>query len=298
MLRSIPVESATKPIPTHSGVIVPIVSPFQENGRPDLPAIDRLIEHLISNHINGIFVLGTTGESSSISAEDKKSLVQKTVQSVNGRVTVYAGVSENCLSMAIESAHEYKEIGVDAVVAHSPCYFPITSQEIETYFQKLADAVPLPLVLYNIPKTTHLTISIDSIARLSQHKNIVAIKDSADDKVRMEQLIARCGGMKNFHLLSGCSALFADAMRQGFHGIVPSGANLSPEPFVKLCPAAAQKDWNNLAIQQQAAVKIGSQFQAGNTLGQSIAMLKFLLSEKGICSPTVLPPLTTLSKPK
>src|SRR5258706_5964315 len=128
-----------------------MVSPFTPAGAIDEPAVARIVEHLISTGIGGIFPLGTTGESASIHSEDRRRLVAATVKHANRRAMVYAGISSNCFRESVEAAAAYQQMGVEAVVAHMPSYYPLSDDEIETYFQRLADSVALPLVLYNIP---------------------------------------------------------------------------------------------------------------------------------------------------
>ena len=161
----------------YSGVVVPMVTPFTPAGGIDEPAVGRIVDHLIGSGIGGIFPLGTTGESASIHSNDRRQLVAATVKHVNDRATVYAGISGNCFRESVDAAAAYKALGVAAVVAHMPSYYPLSDAEIEAYFLRLADSVALPLVLYNIPATTHHSISLDSVDRLRKHANIVAIKD-------------------------------------------------------------------------------------------------------------------------
>ena len=173
------------------GLVVPMVSPFTPDGRIDEPAVERIVNHLVAGGVHGIFPLGTTGEAASIRPQEKQKLVAVAVQAAGNHATVYAGIASNCLQESIEAARIYAEIGADAFVAHPPCYYPLTDQQIETYFSKLADQVPRPLVLYNIPATAHQSISLDAIGRLRKHPNIVAIKDSAADAGSHLRIAAR-----------------------------------------------------------------------------------------------------------
>src|SRR5438477_5043724 len=154
----------------YCGVVVPMITPFTPAGAVDEAAIRRIVEYLVSNGIGGIFPLGTTGECASISRQDRRIVIDSTTKGVAGRAIVYAGISANCFSESIEAAAEYKALGVDALVAHMPSYYPLSDADIETYFLKLADRVPLPLVLYNIPATTHHHISLDVVDRLRKHQ--------------------------------------------------------------------------------------------------------------------------------
>jgi dihydrodipicolinate synthase/N-acetylneuraminate lyase len=277
--------------PPHRGVIVPIVSPFHEDGAPDTAAVKRLADYLIAAAVDGIFVLGTTGEAESIPPEDKPILIRAAVNAVAGRAPVYAGVSGNSLRQSVELAAECRDLGAAAVVAHPPFYFPISDRELEIYFRKLADALPLPLILYNIPKTTHITIPPEIVERLSRHGNIVGLKDSAHDLLRFKGLAKQFSNREDFSLLCGCSAYFGEALELGAHGLVPSTANYAPDPFVEMCRAAHRQDWREVAAQFAISQPFTARFQEGRSLGDSIAALKQILAEMKICGKTVLPPL-------
>jgi 4-hydroxy-tetrahydrodipicolinate synthase len=277
--------------PAHRGVIVPIVSPFHEDGTPDTAAVKRLVDFLNSAGVDGIFVLGTTGEAESIPPEDKPLLVRAAVNAVAGRVPVYAGISGNSFRQSVELARKCRDLGAAAVVAHPPCYFPISDREMEIYFRNMADESALPLLLYNIPKTTHVSIPLDAVERLSLHGNIVGIKDSAADLPRFSQMAKRLGGRDDFSLLCGASAFFGEALSLGAHGLVPSTANYAPSPFVEMCRAARNQDWPEVVKQFAISQPFTERFQKGRSLGESIAALKAILADMKICGKTVLPPL-------
>ncbi|MGD1276433.1 MAG: dihydrodipicolinate synthase family protein [Tepidisphaeraceae bacterium] len=276
-------------------MIVPMVSPFTQDGRPDAAAVGRLVDRLIAAGVHGIFVLGTTGEGASIARQDQRELVRATVQAVAGRATTYAGISGNCLQESVDAGAAYRDLGIDALVAHPPFYFPIPERDVEKYFEKLAEAVPLPLVLYNIPKTTHVSIPVDAVRRLSGHRNIAGIKDSAGDLPRLEQLMAAVGADSQFKIFVGSSSLCCAGLRLGAHGLVPSTANFAPQPYVQMYDAAMQGRWDEAAALQKQADELSARYQQGRTLGESIAALKAILAQQGICGATVLPPLHAIA---
>src|SRR5947208_10947568 len=114
----------------YRGVVVPMISPVTPAGVIDEPAVERIVDHLIGGGVGGIFPLGTTGEAASMHRDEKRRLVEATVKHVAGRATVYAGIAANCLRESVEAAHAYKSVGVSAVVAHMPSYYPLTDVEI------------------------------------------------------------------------------------------------------------------------------------------------------------------------
>jgi dihydrodipicolinate synthase/N-acetylneuraminate lyase len=269
-----------------------MVSPFTDDGAIDQPAVARIVEHLFNARIPGVFVLGTTGEAMSIHPQEKAKLVECTAKSVAGRMTVYAGISGNCLRESIESAKLYKQLGAAALVAHPPHYFAVPDRDFELYLRKLADAVPLPLLLYNMPQTTHVSIPLDMLGRLSSHPNIVGIKDSAKDADRMHQLLQQFGGREAFSVLAGNSIIFTQALRDGVDGLVPSGANLEPQPYQALFEAAKRQQWADVQRLQEQTDAISARYVQGRLLGESLAALKALMAARGLCGKAVLPPLT------
>ncbi|HRK32037.1 MAG TPA: dihydrodipicolinate synthase family protein [Tepidisphaeraceae bacterium] len=276
----------------HQGVVVPIVSPFSRAGEVDVPAVGRIVELLISHRIGGIFPLGTTGEAASISSADRRAIVEATMQATRGRATVYAGIAGNCFSDSVGAARDYKALGVHAVVAHMPSYYPLNDTEIEAYFLRLADAVPLPLVLYNIPVTTHHHIALGSVDRLREHGNIVAIKDSASDPARLTELLKRTGGRgSDFPVLLGSSACFAHGLRAGGSGLVPSGAHVVPGEYQAMYEAALTDNWPEVDRLQHLTDTAVAPYLKGKSVGQGLAALKAMLEQRGVCGRTMLSPL-------
>jgi 4-hydroxy-tetrahydrodipicolinate synthase len=275
----------------HPGVIVPMVTAFTSAGGIDDDAIGRIVDHLIGQTIRGIFPLGTTGEAASIGARDKRRVMEIVTRRCAGRATIYAGISGNCLGESIEAAKAYQQLGAAAVVAHVPSYYALSDRQIEDYFLRLADSVPLPLVLYNIPATTHHSISVESVDRLRGHEKIVAIKDSSGDRARLTQLLAHTGGREGFTVLLGSSGSFTHGLRHGGSGLVPSGAHLVGAKYVAMVDAAIAGNWEAVERLQQETDAVCSQYLKGRSLGDSLAALKGLLAEQGLCGPTMLPPL-------
>jgi dihydrodipicolinate synthase/N-acetylneuraminate lyase len=273
------------------GVVVPMVTPVTAAGAIDEPAVGRIIDHLIAGGADGIFVLGTTGEALSVHPDDKRVLVAAAVRFTAGRAAVYAGVSANCVRESNDGAVAFQQLGADAVVAHMPCYYPLTNGEIESYFLHLADRSPLPLVPYNIPATTHQSIAVASVERLRLHPNIVAIKDSSGDEAHIADLLAMTGGRNGFPVLLGNSALFVHGLRLGAVGLVPSGAHLVPALYRDLLRAAMSDRWPDAERFHVEAELASQAYRRGRTLGQSLAVLKAIMEQRGLCRRTMLAPL-------
>jgi dihydrodipicolinate synthase/N-acetylneuraminate lyase len=276
------------------GVIVPMVTPFQSPaGDIDDEAIVRIVEHLIAGGAS-IFLLGTTGESSSISRISRRRLVASVIQAVDKRTEVYAGISGNSLSDSLEDAACWAELGVTAVVAHVPCYYPVDGEQMLRYYEVLADALSLPLILYNIPATTHHSLPLEVAGKLSRHPRIIGIKDSERDSNRLEASAHLWRERTDFSYLIGWAAQSAGAILLGADGIVPSTGNIVPGLYRCLFEAAVSGDAEAAGRLQVQTNEISDLYQKNRGLSHSLAALKAVMSELGLCRAHVLPPLLPL----
>jgi dihydrodipicolinate synthase/N-acetylneuraminate lyase len=286
------------PVSKHRGVIVPIVTPVTPAGDLDEKAHDKLIDFMLAGGVEGVFVFGTTGEGASVPRGWRIGLVERAVARVRGRSLVYAGVGDNCLADSVAAANQYLRAGADAVVAHPPVYFPLQARELLVYFRSLLDRVQGPVILYNIPATTHVSIPLDVVAQLHGHSNFAGIKDSENDTKRLEELLARFGAAPDFSILVGVGALMAKGLRLGAEGIVPSVGNLIPAVCAALCASAARGDWTDAEHQAERMMAVTGLYAQNRTLTQSLPVLKAALSSRGLCGPDVLPPLLPLAGPE
>ena len=281
---------------TFYGLVPPMVTPFTPEGGLDEPAVRRIVDSLIAGGVDGIFVLGTNGELSSMPADMRRRLVELTVGQVNRRVTVYAGITDNCLGNSQRAAEEYAGLGVDALVAHLPSYYPLGAEEIRDWFLRLADHSPAPLILYNIPVTTHHSIPLPVVEELMRHPRVAGIKDSERDEKRQAAGIAMLCANPERSFFCGASPLFLSTLVQGADGIVPATANFAPAVHADLYRAVHRKDQAAAEACQRFQERLtGLYLKAGRPLAQNIAALKGLMWVAGLCGPTVLSPLRTLN---
>jgi 2-dehydro-3-deoxy-D-pentonate aldolase len=277
------------------GTIVPMVTPFTPSGQVDDDAVERIVTHIGAQGL-GIFVLGTTGEAASIPASERRRLVEIAATVAAGRVPVFAGIGDNCVSDSLFAAHDYLKVGADAVVAHLPSYYSLTPAEMRAYFESLASGIHGPLILYNIPQTTHMSLPIEIAEQLATLPTIVGFKDSENTAGRLEEVAAKLGGRDAFAIFMGSSFLSVAALRRGFDGLVPSSGNLVPELWRALEDAAATGRWDEAETLQRRLDLIARVFQRDRTLGQSLGALKAAMSARGLCGPTLHRPLLTLDE--
>lgn len=278
----------------YNGVVVPMVTPVTAGGLLDKPAVERIIKSFVEAGVNPL-LMGTTGEGNSVSTIQGQELIETAIKAAEGKITIYAGLTGNCFIEQLRQAGYYTAAGADVIVATLPSYYALTPEQMYNYYAKLADAIKGPLMLYNIAATTHMSIPVDVIERLSHHPNIVGLKDSERDMERMEKCIAIANGRNDFAYFCGWAAQSAKSLELGGNGIVPSTGNFVPGMFRKLYDAAIVGDMETANRLQDETNEIAKLYQAGRTLGQSLTALKVMMSTRGLCTPEMLMPLTRLS---
>lgn len=278
----------------YKGVVVPMITPITIDGALDTKAVERIIDFFAKAGVSPL-LMGTTGEGNSVSQKDGLLFVETAVKAANKRIAIYAGLTGNCFSEQYVQAEAYTKAGADVIVATLPTYYALTPEQMENYYLALANHITGPLMLYNILATTHMSIPIDVIKRLSEHKNIVGLKDSERDLERMEKCIEVAKGREDFCYFCGWAAQSAHSLELGGDGIVPSTGNFVPEMFQKLYKSAVDGDMVTANKLQDETNEIAKIYQKDRTLGQSLAALKVMMGTKGLCSPEMLMPLTRLS---
>jgi 4-hydroxy-tetrahydrodipicolinate synthase len=277
----------------YNGVVVPMVTPVSSDRKLDETAVVKIADFLARNGVS-MLVLGTTGESPSVSMDESRRLVKLASETVAGRVKIYAGICGNCVEENIANAKAYIQAGADVIVSILPYYYPLTSEQMFGYFKTLAERINFPMMVYNIPSTTKMSIPVEVVNELSKVKHICGFKDSERDEARMEQCIQLFKDRKNFSYFLGYAAISAKALKLGADGLVPSTGNFAPALFHAMCESAIAQDWQKVEQLQAETDEIARIYQAGRTLGNSLQALKVMMSVQGLCQPYALPPLTDL----
>lgn len=281
----------------YSGVVVPMITPFTESGKIDVASVHKLVPHLTASGTLP-FVAGTTGEGPSISRTEKRVLVSEACKAAAGSTPVYAGISSNCLAESVEEAKAYHDLGAAVIVATMPAYYPADPDAMLRYFTALADAIPLPLMLYNIPATTHLSIPIALVDKLSHHPNMAGFKDSERGLERIDEATRLWAPRDDFSYFTGWAVQSQYALQRGADGIVPSSGNLVPGVYQAILEAASNGDEQRAAKAQQKGDAVSALYQKDRTLGASLAAFKAMLRAYGLCEPHMLPPLYRLQQDK
>lgn len=277
----------------YHGVVVPMVTPVTKEGDIDVKAVERIIDNFAKYNVSAL-LMGTTGEGNSVAVEQGVKMIEAAAKAAAGRITIYAGLAGNCVSEQMEAAKKFVAAGADVIAATLPCYYALTPEQMMKYYTDLADVLTTPLMLYNITITTHMSIPVDVIEKLSHHPNIVGLKDSEDNQERMEEILRLVADRDDFAYFCGCAANSAKALSLGADGIVPSVGNYLPKMYADLFDAGVKGDTATAENLQQKTIEIGKINTAGLTLGQSLAGLKVIMKMVGLCDTFMLPPLTEL----
>lgn len=229
------------------GSIVALVTPMTDSGAIDLQAFDSLLDWHEQQGTDGVVVLGTTGESPTVSADEADGLLQRAVRRLGGRLPVIAGTGTNSTATTIERTRRACESGVDAVLIVTPYYNKPGAEGLVRHFSAAADASSVPVILYNVPSRTACDLAPPVVGRLAEHPQIVGVKEATGQLQRVAEIRQRCGD--DFLLLSGDDASGREFMLAGGHGVITVTGNVAPRLMHELCDAARQGD-----AQQAAAI--------------------------------------------
>lgn len=276
-------------INTARGSLVAIVTPMSDDGALDLDALRRLVDWHIAEGTDGIVIVGTTGESPTVSYDEHCLLIRTTVEQAAGRVPVIAGTGANSTSEAIELTECAKAAGAQAGLSVVPYYNKPTQEGLFQHYRKIAEAVDLPLILYNVPGRTVADLSNDTSLRLAGVPGIVGLKDATGSMERAADLLRRAP--KDFALYSGDDASAMPFMLLGGHGVISVTANVAPKLMHEMCVAAFDGNLARARELNNALLPLHSKlFVEANPIP-----VKWACAELGLIPAGLRLPLTPLS---
>lgn len=279
-----------------AGIIPPLATTLAGPDSLDTPGFERLIEHVIGGDVNGIFVLGTTGETAGLSHRLRQEVIHASCRIVARRVPVLAGITDTSYVESVKLANIAADAGASALVVAPPYYFTYTQDDLLRYIEQLASDVRLPLFLYNIPQLTKVRFEVETVRRAAQVAGIAGLKDSSGDLNYFRQVIEAVRSRPDFAVFMGPEEMLVDAVRMGACGGVTGGANLFPQLFVALFRLAEAGDWEQAESLQQVVREIaGLLYTVGDASTSYMRGLKAALSCSGICSDLPARPLAVFS---
>ena len=273
------------------GLGVALVTPFMPNGAIDFAAVAKIVDNLVKGGVDYILVLGTTGETPTLSTDERKALIRFVRDRVAGRVALMVGIGGNCTHDVVACLKHWDLRGYSAILSVNPYYNKPNQEGLYQHFKAIAEASPLPVMLYNIPGRTGVNMAPETIARLANDcQNIIGVKEASGNLEQMEQIKALTD--EEFLLISGDDGLTVEVIKRGGVGVISVLANGYPAETKEVVTLAL----NNHTDEAEQKLKaldgiISSLFEEGNPVG-----IKSLLHLKGVCSDTMRLPLVSGSE--
>ncbi|MBW9220999.1 4-hydroxy-tetrahydrodipicolinate synthase [Methanothermococcus sp. SCGC AD-155-M21] len=222
------------------GVFPAIITPFKGDN-VDYQGLEHNINFLIENGVNGIVAVGTTGESPTLTHEEHKSIIEKTIETVDGRVEVIAGTGSNSTMEAIELSQFAEDVGADALLLITPYYNKPTQEGLKRHFGEIAQSVNIPMVLYNVPSRTSVNIEPKTIKYLhEEYSNITALKEANPNLSHISEVINSC----DIDVISGNDELTLPIISLGGKGVISVVSNILPKEFVEMVDCALNGNYN------------------------------------------------------
>lgn len=259
-----------------------MVTPWNSSRGILLNSVDRLVEHLISSGVHGLFPLGSTGEMFLLSQQERMKMAERVIETNSGRLPVFVQVAAPTTNESVLLARHAHDAGADGIAAVTPAYYRVSDEEMYDYYSTIAQSVPkdFPVYLYNLPQSTTNDLSVSVCQQLAaKHPNIIGIKYSFSDMERTRAYLAVRDG--NFSVLQGCDLLANIALVLGCDGVVSGLSNVFPEPFVELYNALIRLDAESVCSASAKIQNIGRILLDGCGMANMKAALRFRGIEMG-----------------
>lgn len=273
------------------GTGVAMVTPFRRDGGVDFSALTALTHHLVKGKVDYLVVMGTTGESATLTKDEKSAVLSMVLEANNGRVPVVYGVGGNSTAEVCQQLNTMDTDGLSAILSVSPYYNKPTQKGIYEHYAAVAGASPLPVVLYNVPGRTACNIEAETTLKLANEvSNIVAIKEASGSLDQVTAILK--DRPKNFLVISGDDTLSLPMIASGADGVISVVANAYPKQYSKLISTALNGDFaRSRKLQYQLFDLIKMLFEEGNPAG-----VKYVLNQLGVCETKVRLPLVGISR--
>lgn len=240
------------------GVIPPVCTPLTGDYEVDVPSLERLIAFLLGNGVHGVFMLGSTSETATLTDAQRATVIDVAVRTVGGQVPVLAGVIDPGTSRMIGHARVARSLGVDGLVATAPFYINPSQNEIIGHYRALRDAVDLPVFAYDIPQNAQTKLERLTILALAEEGLVVGIKDSSGNDANFRGILLDTQAVDGFSVLTGSELTVDSALAMGAHGVVPGLGNVDPAGFVRIFDAVRRGDFDLARAEQERVYRLFS----------------------------------------
>lgn len=277
------------------GIITPLVTPLADRDLLDEKGLAGMIEHVLDGGVHGVFLLGTSGEAPSLSYRLRYEIIEKGCELVGGRVPVLIGITDTSVEESIRLAEAAAERGADALVVAPPFYYSCDQGELLEYFSNLADRVPLPVYLYNIPSCTKVEIAPATVVKASGIPNVVGLKDSSGNMGYFHQVRHLMRDRRDFQVMMGPEELLVEALIFGASGGIAGGSNFFPRLYVSIYNAVQAGDIEKALQLHEVVMQVSMGIYQSNTYNAYLKGVKCALSIMGLCDERLAEPFSPLS---
>lgn len=273
------------------GIVPPLVTPLLDNDTLDIVGLERLVEHVIAGGVHGIFILGTTGESQSLSFSLRIEMIKQTNRILKGRLPLLVGISDTSIADSVALAKVALDNNADAVVSAPPYYFATGQDELAEFYETLIPQLELPIYLYNMPSHTKMSFAPSTVKRIAKDKKVIGFKDSSSNGAYFQSVVYEMRERKDFSFFVGPEEMMAEVVLLGANGGVNGGANIFPKLYVDLYNAAVANDVKKVKELHAKVMQISSTIYTVGCYGSSyLKGVKCALSVLGICSDVLASP--------
>ena len=268
---------------SYRGIVPPVITPLSDRDTLDIEGLERLLEHMISAGVHGLFVLGTTGEGPSLSYRLRGEVIQHACRITQNRVPVFVGVTDTAMMESIRLSSLAADAGAQAVVLATPYYFPAGQTELTQYIKHLVPELSLPVMLYNMPSMTKLWFEKETLESFIGLERLIGVKDSSGDMDYFKQLCALKSQRPDWSIFIGPEERMIESIPLGASGGVNGGANIFPRLFVEAYEAAVAGDAPRSEALQKQIIAFGEIYTIGRYASRFIKATKCAASILGLC---------------
>jgi len=258
------------------GVFIPIITPFTENNKLNIESLKAHIEWLISCNVDGIIPVGSTGESSLLSFEEKREVFETAVKVINKRIPVVGGTTADSTQDSIELSIMAEKVGVDGLMVMPPIYSKVNMQQAYQHLKDIALSVNIPVIVYNNPARCMIDLSVDCIVELSKVKNVRYLKESSGEVNRIHKIVKKTEG--NFAIFTGFDTLALEAFASGATGWVATSGNVVPKQCCEIMKLALKSDFLNARGKYYSLLPVLELIEES---GHAIQCIKYVLNNTG-----------------
>ena len=275
-----------------SGVLVALATPLNRDGSVDEPSITRLVEHVLAGGVHGLLPLGSTGEGAALDEAARRRVLSAVVEAGAGRVPVICGVAQASVASVRTEIESAARLGADAVLVAPPFYYPMDQASVLAFYRRIAEAAPVPILVYNIPQFTKVVVEPATIATLAAQGAVKGVKDSSRDFEYFEGVCIATREVDGFRVFTGSDSMLVASLAAGGSGTICGAANIAPDWVVRVYDDYARGD---LAAARAGQDKVYQLVMAlrGDVFPSAI---KAALHMLGICEPWPAPPATRLDE--